>query len=243
MSGWEIFKKAPIVEALLDITVSPPPLINLEQLEQMDDLVAPSFDQRKKPIRMMEGSITINGDNQKVGTSSKTLGYRYQSTTEKKLLQIRLNGFTYNKLEPYTCWKEFKSEALDYWNKYIGLTHPLLISRIGLRYINRIVLPVGEIGDYFSTRPEIAPNLPQALSHFFMRLVIPKPNTDIAGIITQTIEDPEGDVIPFLFDIDVVCKKDINLECFDENILNEMRIFKNELFFYSLSDKVKELWR
>lgn len=44
-------------------------------------------------------------------------------------------------LRPYSNWEDFSTAAFNYLEKYIALAKPLLITRIGLRYINRVDLP------------------------------------------------------------------------------------------------------
>ena len=67
---------------------------------------------------------------------------------------------------------------------------PNRLKRLALRYINRIEipLPIRDFKDYLLTIPEIAPGLPQALSNFIMRLVIPNPEMEATAVINVIME-------------------------------------------------------
>nr|MBC8551408.1 TIGR04255 family protein [Candidatus Brocadiales bacterium] len=180
-------------------------------------------------------------------TSGGPDGYLFQSPIKKKIVQARLDGFTFNKLKPYESWKAFRSEACELWNIYCQITSPVKITRIALRYINRIEipLPMNDFKDYVLTTPEIAPKLPQALNHFFMQLEIPNPELPAIALITQTMGNPTANQrLPLILDIDVFSKTDFIHN--DEEMWKEfekLRKFKNEVFFNSITEKTKELFK
>ena len=122
-----------------------------------------------------------------------------------------------------------------------------MITRLGLRYINRIEIPLPflDFKEYILTTPEIAPGLPQAMTNFFMRMEIPDQNRDALIILTQTIEPvTEDKKLPLIFDIDVIRAGMFDVK--GEGIWNnfeELRNLKNEVFFKSLTDKAKDLFR
>ena len=164
-----------------------------------------------------------------------------QTTAFYNILQL-----TSNKLKPYESWDAFSTEARKLWDIYFQITNPVRITRIALRYINRIEipLPMNDFKEYVLTTPEIAPKLPQALNHFFMQLEIPNPELPAIALITQTMEKPtENQRLPLILDIDVFSK--IGFINNDEKIWKEfekLRKFKNDLFHNSITEKTKELF-
>lgn len=140
-----------------------------------------------------------------------------------------------------------QAEARRLWDLYRQTVAPTSIERIALRYINRIELPLpfSDFTEFILTAPEIAPGLPQELSHFLMQLHIPSPSRDAMVIITETIEKPEGDpsILPFILDIDAVSKRRLTAD--DESLwerFESLHDLKNEIFFHSITDKAKELF-
>lgn len=247
MSEYIVFPNAPITEALLDIRVQLPSEIDLDKLKTFYDPIKERFPQKQDRISVQAGfQISPEGPTT-LPTSSKQDGYLFRSTTENKVVQARLDGFTFNKLKPYEKWESFRDEARNLWNSYFKLANPVKVTRIALRYINRIEipLPINNFKEYILTTPEIAPDLPQGLSQFFMNIVIPNHKIEATAIINQTMENSTPtQKLPYIFDIDVW--KATNYEGNKEEMWNEfekLRIFKNDIFFKSITDKTKELFK
>ena len=247
MNEYTVFPNAPINEALVDIRVELPKEIVLTNLESFHDLTKKRFP--KKEVRIsLEGGIKLSskGEIETIPASGKTEGYLFKSQESGKIVQARLNGFTFNKLRPYKDWQTFSSEAHDLWNLYFQTFKPIKIIRIALRYINRIdiPLPINDLKEYILTVPEIAPKLPQTLDQFFMRLIILNSDIQAKAIITQTMGTPiEDQKIPLIFDIDVfqnAIYTDNKIEMWEE--FEKLRIFKNDIFFNSITEKTRGLF-
>ncbi len=249
MSEYTVFPNAPITEALLDIRVELPKEIILENLEKFHnhETVKEHFPVKKKRESFKGGvKVSPGGKISVLPTSGGPDGYLFQSPIEKKIVQARIDGYTFNKLKPYESWDSFRTEARKLWNIYFQITKPVRITRIALRYINRIEipLPMNDFKEYVLTTPEIAPKLPQALNHFFMQLEIPNPELPAIALITQTMEKPtENQRLPLILDIDVF--SEISFINSDEEMWNKfekLRKFKNDVFFDSITEKTKELF-
>lgn len=250
MSKYTVFPNAPITEALLDIRVGFSRETILEDLEKFNDhKIIKEYFPVKKKRESFKGGIRVSpeGKLSTLPTSGGPDGYLFQSPIEKKIVQARIDGYTFNKLKPYESWDTFRSEARKLWDIYSQVTNPVRISRIALRYINRIEIPLPfkDFKEYILTAPEIAPKLPQVLNHFFMRLEIPNPDIHAIALITQTMENPtESQRLPLILDIDVFSK--IGFVNSDEEMWNEfekLRKFKNDVFFNSITEKTKELFK
>lgn len=247
MSEYTVFPNAPITEALLDIRVQLPEEVDLKKLETFQAFVKERFPQKQERISFQAGFQFSPEGPATLPPSSKPDGYLFRSTTENKVVQARLDGFTFNKLKPYEKWELFSSEAHDLWKIYVDITSPIKITRIALRYINRIEipLPINNFKEYILTVPEIAPNIPQALSNFFMQLVIPNPEIGATAVINQTMEPiTPNRRVPLIFDIDVF-KEAINVDNKEEiwDDFKKLRKFKNDIFFNSITKKTEELFK
>ncbi|HHT9146388.1 MAG: TIGR04255 family protein [Candidatus Brocadiaceae bacterium] len=248
VSEYTVFPNAPITEALLDIRVEFPEEITLAKIDLFYDSVRTRFPEKQPRISFQAGiKVSSEGTSAALPTSGGIDGYLFQSPHEKKIVQARLDGFTFHKLKPYNKWEVFREEARELWNIYFQITNPVKITRIALRYINRIEipLPMKDFKEYILTVPEIAPKLPQALNHFFMRLVIPNPEIQAIAIITQTMENPtENQRLPLIFDIDVFQNTTyIGNKAEMWNEFEKLHIFKNEIFFNSITEKTKEFFK
>jgi len=249
MNDFHVFPNAPITEALLDITAKLPDGVGLNLFEEFQENIKDRFEERKTrhsiqtELKISPGKI----ESAPIVTKDRADGYIFRSTNENKIVQTRLDGFTFNKLRPYENWTKFNNEAQELWQLYNRIAKPITIDRIALRYINRIEIPIpfADFSEYILTNPQIAPGLPQAVSHFFMRIEVPNSEIDAIAIITQTIQKLTGSQkLPLIFDIDVI--KEVNysgelLEIWDD--FEKLRIFKNEIFFNSITEKTKELFK
>jgi len=243
------FPNPPIVEALLDIKVNLAKEVNLETLASFQDKIKSEFPTRKEKFSW-HFDFKINPHNLPESQQPKggTIGYLFNSPDGKKIVQARLDGFTFNKLKPYTNWESFRNEAKSLWQHYNEIAKPINISRIALRYINRIEIPLPfkDFKEYILTIPEIGPGIPNTLSEFLMRLVIPNTKIEANAIITETIEKvaDTSRFLPFILDIDVYKAK--LFESSSNSIwieMEDLRIFKNDIFFRSLTEKAQELFK
>lgn len=240
------FPNAPITEALLDIRVKLPSEVSLARLATFHDGVREQYPLKQERVRW-GGSIQFKpGSAPEVSQASgEPEGYLFTSTDGRQIVQARLDGFTFNKLKPYDRWETFRDQARELWQRYLQVASPEGITRLALRYINRIEipLPMRDFKDYILTTPEIAPELPQGLDSFFMRLVIPDPKTGAVAIVTEASEPvaESGKTLPLILDIDVF--RVVALGVKDEAIwetFERLRDLKNEVFFKSVTQKTKE---
>jgi uncharacterized protein (TIGR04255 family) len=175
-------------------------------------------------------------------------GFMFKSSDGQRVVQARQDGFTFNWLRPYDKWETFRDEARSHWESYRQLFRPEAVTRLGLRYINRIEapLPFDDFRDFVNTAPDIAHGVPQGISALFMRLEIPDPKRALIAIVTETMEPPTegGKHLPLIFDIDIV--RSATFEPTSPAIwetFEQMREYKNEIFFASVTERAKEMFR
>ncbi len=246
MAEWPKLNAAPITEALLDIRASLPAETDLDRLATFHESILDRYPTKRErshwetQFELQPGGMA--GVKQSQGGVD---GYLFISKDETEIVQARRDGFTFNKLKPYVSWMEFRTEGKRLWDHYREIASPVSASRIALRYINKIDLPLPvDLKEYIRTTPEIAPALPQALSGFFMRLVLPFEKRNCTGIITLTLGDPQRpDCVALVFDIDVYREGTFNAQ--DEMIwtfMEDLRNTKNDIFFKSLTPKTMDLF-
>jgi uncharacterized protein (TIGR04255 family) len=143
------------------------------------------------------------------GTASveqRHLGWKLTSQDAKQVVQIRSEGFALSRLAPYESWEPFQSESRRLWAIYRESLQPEQVTRLAVRYINRIDIPQTEVElkDFFRTYPEIAPELPQQLDGFFVQLRIPYSGIHATCVVNQTIVPPSSPgVTSLVLDIDL----------------------------------------
>lgn len=245
----EHYLRRPVKEALLDIRASLPIETTLEILESFHEKISKRFPEKQQRFSWSSGVQFKPGSEPEVITpSGGPDGFLFRSPLEGKVVQARRDGFTFNKLRPYKSWEAFLLEAKELWRFYVDIAKPNSVSRLALRYINQIEipLPVRDLKKYVLTAPQIAPGIPAAIASFLMQLVISNAEINAFANITETIESISEDreYVPFILDIDVY--RNIVLEPGSPQIwekMEELRQFKNLIFAKSTTNKCKELFR
>jgi uncharacterized protein (TIGR04255 family) len=242
------FEKPPIVEAVFDIRAEAPESVTLDVLKKSFDSVKDRFSDEKQNIFFRGGvQFGSGGAPSLMHSATEPYGFSFRSSDGKKIVQSRKDGFTFNNLAPYIGWSSFSREAKELWGYYKLVAQPKLVSRLALRYINRIDLPkeVNDINEYLLTLPRLAKGLPQNLSGFFIRLQLNDDVTKSQAILIATIEPSSyGQGACLVFDIDAFQIVDIvDNESVMWHRFEELHRFKNRLFKESFTPKAKELFR
>lgn len=135
------------------------------------------------------------------------------------LVQVGNRLFTINALQPYITWENYSKIIHDSLNTLIcelkalnPETNELNLKRIGLRYINRIVLPIEKSGrnlqSYFTIAPKLQGELEKnKINSFISGLILEfDPVSDCKVELTSANESPEE--IAYSLDIDYFTKQE-----------------------------------
>lgn len=237
--------KAPITEALIDLRVILPSDFDAQEFSKLSDQLSAKYP-KKEPRKLVSGSFGVREGKPFTGpTEYKGIdGFYYKSEDERNIVQFRSDGFTFNHLYPYTKWESVITEAKNMWELYCSLAKPEIISRVAVRYINRLELPLPiEFERYLTAPPKIPDSLPQELSGFLTRILISE-----AGITANIVQSLDSSTKPdhgvIILDIDVF---EVKKSGFDkENVWSEfeqLRKFKNRIFFKSITEETARLYK
>lgn len=237
-------KNAPIIEAILDIRVKPSPRVKHDNLAAAHLKINNRFP-IKEALLTKKFTFKFEKEGKPHPKHDETqTGYLFKNQEEEKLVQYRLDGFTYNKLKPYKTWEKMRDEAKELWNLYVELAEPEAVTRIALRFINKVEFSL-PIEDILTAPPAVPESLPQELSSFLTRVTIREPKIEAAAILTQAFEGVEkNNYIPIILDIDVFKVYDFDPKAdtiWDS--LEQLRDFKNDIFFECLTEKAMETFK
>lgn len=248
MAEYSLLPNAPIIEALIDIRIKAKEDFDFASFLTLHDAISGQYSE-KKTRHKWEGRFEFKkGETPITASTEKIDGYIFTSADGKQIFQARIDGFTFNRLQPYDKWETFRDEAFRLWKLYNDLVSPEII-RVALRFINKIDIPISsqtalDFDDYLTAGPIVPKELPQGISSFLTRVVIHDPETDASAIITQAFEqivDPK--LIPIILDIDAFKQKEVFSEEEAWQTLEKLRYFKNSIFFASIKEKTKELFK
>lgn len=168
-------------------------------------------------------------------------GVRMKSADKCDVATMTADSLRVSRLEPYASWEPLAAELRRLWPIYCAAFGVAQATRLGVRYINRIEFGAADPVDFdaiFTAGPKIPSNLPQGLSEFVTRVVIPFDEQGATLAIVQRLE-PSSDHA--LLDIDAFCARHFepdSAQIWDQ--LEALRPIKNDAFFESLHRPVWE---
>jgi len=239
---------APITEAIIDFRVKLPSEFKVEAFLELKKTIGdrfPKVEERKlfsSQLRIKKGkpqppSAEYHG----------VQGYFFRPEDDKKVVQFRIDGFTFSRLKPYTYWEEMLEEARELWGMYCEIAQPEAVTRLATRYINHIniPLPIDDLSDYFTASPKIPDNAQGVISGFLSKVVVYDQELDVATNIVQALEKSTkpDKYITVVLDIDSFKTGDFNVSNGEiwETFANLHNI-KNQMFFSSITDETARLF-
>lgn len=239
------YPNAPITEAVIDLRVEVSPevsVVDLAKVQKGEESSYPTVE------IVNEGEFKlVLGPQAVANTSTQHVGFLFRSGDGKHIHQARMNGFTMSRLAPYPRWEDFCPEARRLWGIYRSVAKPSKITRVAVRYVNRIDIPVpfNDFEQYLRTVPVVSPDLPQGLSGYFMRLVMPLEDLFGSAIVTETLVEPASpNVVSIVLDIDVF--RTYELPSTEDEIwalIEQLRDAKNKVFEGCITDEARKLFQ
>ena len=247
---FENLPRAPIVEAVIEIRARATKALEETSLRAAIEPKLAGyvfFDS----LREFHSEVKLEGGKPPVQKVSDAgwKGVRFRSSDEKHIAQFNRDGFVFSRLEPYLTWEELESEGKRLWNIYKDFAQPVEIQRLGLRFINRIKLPPGELlfEDYIQPAPSSPHGLELPFHGFMHKDTLGVPGHPYAINVIRTIQQLNSGVdggVALILDIDVFTTQGFDLEnTVLQRRLLEMRWLKNKVFFGSITAKALEMFR
>jgi uncharacterized protein (TIGR04255 family) len=229
-------ESAPITEAIIDFRVKLPREFAVEQFDQLKDKL---LDRYPQVTHQRRSSVEIRmGQPRTVQPSDVLTGLLFTSEDGLNIAQFRMDGFTFNRLRPYTKWERVFEEALDNWMVYVETARPEFITRIATRYINHLALPVPrDFSEYLVAAVSVPPGIHGRPSGFLTRMKLEDVDGNISATITQALDQGKPGEIIVRLDIDVYRNEEIEVD--DPSIpsyFSSLRNVKNQIFFNSITE-------
>lgn len=233
------YKKPPIVEALIDIQVQLGDNSHANLLEKLYEKIKADYP-KKESILLKTAQIDV----QKEQTSfiNTEAGLKLSSLDKKYIAQIKNTGITFSIVNAYHGWNDLYEKAKKLWSEFYTVMKPVKITRVAVRYINRIDIPAlkFDLEEYFNVCPKA---FDIALSGFFLQIQIPQAEGGLA-IVHQTATVPaQAGFTSILLDLDIFDFQDFQPES-DEfwKRIDILRDQKDKLFENCITDKTRELF-
>jgi uncharacterized protein (TIGR04255 family) len=241
---------APIVEAIVDIECDMPPKFDLVALEG----AARDAYGDKYPVVQTQFVEQHQIEQRPDGAATHTLkrgiqALQFRQDDSKQLIQVRSQGYSFNRLAPYSTLDDYLGEIERTWRLFVGLAAPVQVRAVRLRYINRLALPLKEgkleTADYLKVSPQLPDESNLTFVGFLNQHSAVETGTGNQANIVLAAQPPENEMLPVIFDIGVNHLENGEVENWPwilENILS-LRSLKNRIFENTLTKPCLNLFR
>ena len=240
------YKRPPIIEAVIEVCFVRDH--DEAKLEKFIKKIKPSYANYQRSIGYkLDINIESIQTNEPKAKKIPHPVHRFSSGDLTQLLILNDSKFTVSQLAPYQGWSEFMDRfTRDWkvWKKIVGFSD---INQIGIRYINRLDIPIPGPTISFSDYANIYPKIPEALganSSYSMQIQIPLiEEKSMLVLNSAVVKSPIPKNISLVIDQDIIKSDDVPQN--DEAIfqyLETMHDKKNSIFEACVTDKSRELF-
>ena len=242
------YRQPPITEAVIEIRFAAPESAariaeisgDFESLYPFEQRIADVQVQLNLPSAPQAGATT---------ETIETLGHKRSSLDQTEILVLRPQNLVVSQLAPYPGWEAFFERFRRDWMRWKKLMSYRKISRIGVRYLNRIDIPAmsEQIIDY-EQYINIYPRLPEMfpkVQGYGVQIHVELPDIDCKMTLNSlTSPSPLLGHGGFVIDQDIY--NEANPPQSDEDIykfLNVVRAKKNDVFEACITVRARELFK
>jgi uncharacterized protein (TIGR04255 family) len=245
-----VLQVAPIVEAVVDIDCDLPPGVDIETLDAAGRAAFVDHYPKAQRRLISEHELLMQpGQPPAVKSREGLQALQYFAEDGKQLVQVRPNGFSFNRLAPYTTLDDYLPEIERTWRVFLTLVRPVVCRTVRMRYINRIELPMingrVDLDKYLKLAPRLADDQRLALAGFFDQQTVVEPTTGNQATIVFATQPPASSRLPVIFDITAFKLGDVEPGDWAaiSGRIAELRDLKNLIFRNSLTPECLNLFR
>jgi uncharacterized protein (TIGR04255 family) len=240
------YKRPPITEAVIEIRLEKPlPRETIDRIQKklLLDYPAP-------PQQTVMWNVEVGEAGAKV--EQHLQGHKLTSGDGTSIVIIGMATIATSRLAPYEGWESFVVVAKRNWKIWKGITGHQRVARIGVRYINRLDIPVPpdaviQVGSYLNYVPSV-PSLAgfgdPGMDSFAMNSSVPLGIDECKLILnSSSVPSPLVNTASFILDLDV--SRTTNVPQNDEaiwSLLETIRAHKNNIFESCITDEARALF-
>ena len=247
------YRNPPIEEALCEFHFQPGPEWDQTVPGKLHLQLGSEYAGKPQEQKSMETEIQVHdGQPPSVQHRERLSRVRLLTGDEKRIVSVGRDVMSVHMLRPYQGatleepggWEEFRSRISAALDAYWTVAQPTSISRIGIRYINKIAIPhrAVRLEDYLrSSLPKIS-GLPQEIGGFLIRVEYAY-SSDTRLVLTQGLTEAPSDHVAVMLDLDVIWKGAEPVRQDDaEQKVTELRDLERTAFEAIITDQARALF-
>lgn len=245
MAALRPLTRPPIREAIVEVKCEP---VELQRVDELRDVLAGAFP-NVKPFRLASLALQLpeerRGDADAAG--GRATGWRCESADGAEVVLIRQDGLSFGRLAGYPGWDAFTDRFLSLWGVYVEVAQPIEVSRVGVRYVNDLRLPIGDqfhFERFLTTAPRPPAGLAPEIADFLTQMTLPGGAEGLRVAITQATDAASRTAteLPVTVDIDASWDRtvpvDDRLPVRLTQVLGSLRDLKNRVFFGLVTEEL-----
>lgn len=247
MPNYPHLRNAPIAEAVIEIRVRLSEPAVEPNFKVFGDRLKNQYP-KVQQIRYFAAQLQFEADVKIKNDTNSIVGVRLDDSDGKWVVQGKGDGLTVSRLAPYESWSQLVETVRALWPVYLEVFKPEAVVRLGVRYINVVPLPEQgplDLDTILTAGPRVPDGVPQDLSEFMTRIVLPMPDNGIVLTIMQApgmvASGSSAGKPGVVVDIDAGCDQSFGPDWSEMwTKLDSLREAKNMAFFKSLTQPAWE---
>ena len=199
------YPRAPITESVLHLSVDG--VAAPKELQKLVKRLSRDYPQQENLTNI---NLTVNTTGGPAILEQRPQGYRIRSTDQADLMLVLPDGIAAARLAPYPGWEHLRERAHRSWEAWRRNIKFSGLKRIGIRYINRIDVPIRkaeiiDIESYLRFTPRAPDFSTKPLKGYVMQVTGPTELDHWSVSVTSTLMSPAPliDHLSMVLDIDV----------------------------------------
>lgn len=246
------YRKPPIEEAVCDLQFAPGTEWDPTMPGRIYEKLKETYNEKPRQQQVVEAQL--QGPSAE-GSPSVSLQHRFGKTRVQllakggtRIVGVGADQLSVHMLRPYTEWEDFRPRITEALLAYREVAEPEGISRVGLRYINRISLEGSspDLAKYFRFPPHLPEVEPSTrMLAFFDRKEAEFLDKPIRIVVTFADMEPRSpDNSAYLLDIDIIWITTDSLIALDkiETVLEDMKVRHRQVFESLITDESRRLF-
>lgn len=236
--------RPPIAEAVINFQVQVPGRFDKQGLNKVPPAfkdffpVAKQIRKNQFAFQLDQGVPRAEG----IKTQVDETGFRFENGDGSRVAIFDWSGsFIYSQVNGYQSWEALISEAKSAWEVFKSIVAPTVVTRIGLRYINKCQFDLpADSTDLLNAAPTLPASLGVETTGFFSQVSVELPVGASANVTQMLQHEPKASFV--IIDVDVY-KQGISLDPATEaiwDVLVPWREWKNKIFFSLVTEKLLE---
>ena len=240
------YLQPPITEAVIEAKISH------EMTIKDIDKVVKEFQKtypKKDPINDYGISLNMESKIPEVAISSNKTRYLLSSDDRVDIAMISRISLAVACLAPYKGWDDLNQKFLSAWKSWMKIAKLKPIERIGVRYINRIDIPLGNenkinLEDYLTIYPKVPELSDSPMDEYLIQVTQPIDKLWSATITSVALSSsPLVKHLSLLLNIDTFRTQGIPLKDKDLfEMIDTVREIKNRVFESCITQKTRDLF-